>query len=356
MFTTRHTPAFERVLTAIRLEEPDRVPLAEVWVDSEVKDAYLGFPVRSLEDDVNFWQTAGYDFIALDSDLYATPQIQRNLVKQVTNLSIVLGSHQIKRNWVDTKAGVVNDREDVRRFSWPKADDIDYSQFKDVSSHLPSDMKVLVTFGHVFTAAWQLMGFEAFCLALYDDFQFVSDIICRLGEETMRLMDRVLSYDSVGIMCFADDVAYKSGPMISPQFLRRLFFPWLRRAASICHEAGRPILYHSDGDLDEILPDIVASGVDGIMGIEPKCMDIAIVKRKYGDNLALMGNVDLGYTLTRGTEDDVKMEVKKIIHDVGPGGGLLVGSSNSITNYVPLRNYKALLEAVVEYGSYPISV
>jgi uroporphyrinogen decarboxylase len=96
--------------------------------------------------------------------------------------------------------------------------------------------------------------------------------------------------------------------------------------------------------------------VDVLHPIEPKCMDIVAVKKEFGDRIALMGNVYLGYTLTRGTPAEVRAEVKFLIQNVAPGGGYLLSSANSITNYVPLENYQALLDATREYGRYPISI
>ncbi len=64
--------------------------------------------------------------------------------------------------------------------------------------------------------------------------------------------------------------------------------------------------------------------------------------------------MDLGYTLTRGTPEEVRQEARRRIREIGPGGGYCLGSSNSVTNYVPLDNYRAMIETVFEHGSYPI--
>ena len=96
-------------------------------------------------------------------------------------------------------------------------------------------------------------------------------------------------------------------------------------------------------------------GFSAIQPIEPKAMDIAEVKRQYGKHLALIGNIDLGGVLTMGTPDQVEAQVRQRIAEVGSGGGYLVGSSNSITSYVPLENYRALIEATFRWGKYPIN-
>jgi uroporphyrinogen decarboxylase len=85
-------------------------------------------------------------------------------------------------------------------------------------------------------------------------------------------------------------------------------------------------------------------------------MNIEEVKRSYGHQIALIGNLDLGYTLTRGTPQEVRQQVKTLIKQLGPGGGYLMSSANSVTNYVPLENFKAMLEATFEFGRYPISL
>jgi uroporphyrinogen decarboxylase len=130
----------------------------------------------------------------------------------------------------------------------------------------------------------------------------------------------------------------------------------MEELASIAHNAGMPFILHSDGKLWSVLDDLISLGLDALHPIEPKAMDINRVKQRYGDQLALFGNIDLSYTLTRGTPDEVREEVRRRIRDLAPGGGYAVGSSNSIAHYVPLENYNAMREATFEYGRYPIRV
>jgi uroporphyrinogen decarboxylase len=80
-------------------------------------------------------------------------------------------------------------------------------------------------------------------------------------------------------------------------------------------------------------------------------MNINEIKRRYGSRISLIGNIDLGYTLTRGTPQ----EVRQLIRDLAPGGSYEVESSNSVSEYVPLVNYQAMREATFEFGRYPIS-
>jgi len=348
--------SFDRFLTAIHRQEPDRVPFGELGIDPEVKQAFMGRPVITLKDEIEFFMTAGYDYVLVDTDLYATPQIQGTIIKPHSDTANTYDQRRQDRNWVDSKAKAIQTWEDVEKFPWPTAEQVDCSIYSQIKPILPSDVKLLVTFGHIYTMAMQLMGFESFCVKLLEDPPLVKSIVDRLGNESMRLLEKILTYDQVGAVCIQDDIAYTSGLMISPRSLRKIFSPWLTRAAEISHSYGRPLIYHSDGKVDEVLPDIIAAGVDALHPIEPKCMNIEEVKRSYGYQIALIGNVDLGYVLTRGTPLEVREAVRTLIKKLGPGGGYLMSSANSVTNYVPLANYKAMLEATFEYGHYPISL
>lgn len=349
--------SFDRYLTALHHQEPDRVPLGEIGVDLEVKEAFLGRQIRTLQDNIDFWTSAGYDYIVIDTDLYyASQQIQQAVLNPHPNTAALYITQNPNRNWLLTGSAVIRSWDDVERFPWPTADQMDYSVYTAAAHLLPSRMKVVILFGHIFTSAWQLMGFEAFCIASIEQPELIQNIIDRLGAETIRFLERVLTYDCVGAVCASDDIAYNSGLMVSPKHLRKVFFPWLGRFAEVAHAFGRPLLYHTDGDVSQVIPDIIAAEVDALHPIEPQSMDILAVKKAYGDRLTLIGNVDLGYTLTRGTPQDVENEVRHLIKNVASGGGYLLSSANSITNYVPLENYRALLSANLKYGRYPISI
>jgi uroporphyrinogen decarboxylase len=138
--------------------------------------------------------------------------------------------------------------------------------------------------------------------------------------------------------------------MVSPPVLRRFFFPWLRKIGQLARRSRKPLIYHSDGVLDEVLEEIIDCGVDAIHPIEPKAMDLSVVKHRYGDRLCLIGHVDVDL-LARGSVEEVRSRVKHNIEVAAYNGGYCVGSGNSIPDYVPFENYVAMLEAAREYGS-----
>ena len=103
----------------------------------------------------------------------------------------------------------------------------------------------------------------------------------------------------------------------------------------ITHEKGRLAVYHSDGAVQAVVEDIIGCGFDGLNPIEPKAMDINEMKRKYGSRISLLGNIDLIYTLTRGTPEEVRAEVRQRIHDLAPGGGYAVASAQLPSGICP---------------------
>ena len=113
-------------------------------------------------------------------------------------------------------------------------------------------------------------------------------------------------------------------------------------------------LYHSDGQLYDVMDDIIDCGFCAIHPCEPASMDIAELKRQYHPRLCVCGNIDLDSTLTLGTPAEVEEEVKMRIRTLAPGGGYCCGASNSVPEYVPFDNYIAMIETVKKYGKYPI--
>ena len=104
------------------------------------------------------------------------------------------------------------------------------------------------------------------------------------------------------------------------------------------------------------MQDIVDCGFHAFNPIQPNAMDIEVVKKEWGDKLCLIGNLNLDSTLTLGTPEDVRAEVYERIRTIGPGGGYMVASSNSVTDYVPLANMRAMFDATFEFGKYPIQL
>jgi uroporphyrinogen decarboxylase len=114
-----------------------------------------------------------------------------------------------------------------------------------------------------------------------------------------------------------------------------------------------PFLRHSDGNLYPILEDLVNLGIDGLHPIEPKVMDLAYVKKRYGDKIFLRGNVDCAYVLPFGSEEDVRRDVRRCIDAAARGGGFILADSNSLHSNVKTENILVMIDEARKYGGYP---
>lgn len=339
-------PDFRRLTTALRLGMPDRVPLCELLMDAEAKEAFLGRPVASVADDVEFWYRAGYDYVGLPPH-FSFQYWEGTPVQD--------GAARYERHWGREESGFITGWADLERYPIPTIDQVDFSPFDAVGDLLPDGMGVVGRFGDIFTTAWQMMGFTPFCYAMYEQEDLVAYSMEKLGELVYGIFRTMADYDCVGALWYSDDIAYATGLMVTPEFYRRYLFPWMAKIGDLCAERDLPYIYHTDGVLWEVMEDLIACGIDALQPIEPAAMDIIEVKQRYGDRLALIGNVELDM-LARGSEEQVRSEVRRLLRDVAPGGGYCLGSSNTIAYYVNPRNYRAMLDETVRHGTYPISV
>jgi uroporphyrinogen decarboxylase len=345
-------PDFERFRTALLRREPDRVPLGDMHADVEVKEAFLGRPIRALEDEVDFWYRAGYDYACLPMGVMYAEVVGRDLRR--SDLATAYEGKAHPAAWAEEGFGPLATQAGLADFPWPDPDAVDLDQYRRVP--LRPGMQVIAYFGKIYTYTWMQMGMTGFAVALYEDPNLVARVFEEFGRRHLAIFERILELPDVGGVWIADDLAYTEGMLVNPQVLRRHVFPWYKRMGDMCRARGLLYIFHSDGDIRPVIPDLAECGFHAIHPIEPKAMDIRQLKRDWGSRLALVGNLDLKYTLTRGTPEEVREEVRGLIRDVAPGGGYACGSSNSVTYYVPLANFNAMREAVFEFGRYPISV
>lgn len=156
----------------------------------------------------------------------------------------------------------------------------------------------------------------------------------------------------------AEDWCYRGGPLFSPAMFRKFMTPHLKKIVDECHRYRVPYIKHLDGNTNVLLDILVDEiGIDGLHSIEPAAgMDISLVKQKYGDKLTLLGNIDCGHVLSFGSKQGVIDEVKKIIKTASPGGGHIFSSSNSIHSGVSPETFWTMIDAVKEFGTYPIAI
>jgi len=207
----------------------------------------------------------------------------------------------------------------------------------------------------LFEAAWYLRGYDRFLLDLVMNKDFAHALLDKLFDFEMVTGTR-LAQTGVDIIWVGDDFGTQKSLIVSPETWREFF---KHRYAGLIQafRAIKPdvkIAYHSDGNIEPLLPEYIEIGVDILNAVQPKALDPARLKRRFGKNLAYWGTVDIQEVLPFGSPEDVENEVKLRIQTVGQGGGLIVGPSHNIQPDVPLDNTLAFYRAVEKYGKYPV--
>jgi uroporphyrinogen decarboxylase len=190
------------------------------------------------------------------------------------------------------------------------------------------------------------IGLEAFSYFLVDCPEV---IIAQLEHNMVRAVTLAQHYPQAhGVMAgfLGDDIAFNSGPLLNPAWLREHYFPRLAKVIAAWHASGIKVLFHSDGNLNQILDDLVDAGIDGLNPIEVLAgMDIAEIHRRH-PHLFMAGGIDVSQLLPFGSPAEVKDAVTKAID--AAEGRIMIGSSTELNNDVPLANFLALREAVFE--------
>ncbi|NIS70602.1 MAG: hypothetical protein GTO12_17155 [Proteobacteria bacterium] len=330
----------ERIMAALGLKEPDRIPFAD-WIDEGIrKKLCLVFGEETL-DDAEFAKRIGFDAIDFQGFCHACP---------IADVTVMDASGRI----MYTGKGLVKTEKDLDRLTFcDPRDDRNYEEAKRfVERYGHEDLALYAGLRSGMMATIFSLGWEGFSDTLYENVALVETLMDRYIEWNCAVAEKL---QSIGFDFFIvyDDIAYKAGPMFSGEVLRGIFLPKLRALAQTFRI---PWVFHSDGDLSPILDDLLSLGMDGLNPIEPPVMNMKTVKEAYGNRICLWGNIDLTYTLSRGAPEEVEAEVRQRILEAGPGGGYILGSSNSITDYCKVENVLAMARAVSRYGQYPLSL
>jgi hypothetical protein len=336
----------ERVHTALYRKEADRVPYCELGVD------------RSLAQQLMGWGAPATQASNLEANTYSVEEAKALAVfLGLDNLSYVLRAPVYARKEAGRDGrlfygeGLIQAEADLQRLELPDPhDDALYAGAEAFLRRKGDYSAWFVTRIGIFPTMLSL-GTENFCLALYDNRAFVEAVLDRYVDWIVVVAERACQ---MGFDVFAstDDMAFNTAPFFSPTVFRDLVLPRYRRVAE---KITLPWIIHSDGNILPFVDDLISVGVIGLHPNEKGAVDIREVKRLYGHRVCVLGNVDLNL-LGMGGPEAVEEEVCHLIRDVGPGGGYIVTSGNSLAGYLIPANVMALSRAVQKYGRYPISL
>jgi uroporphyrinogen-III decarboxylase len=193
------------------------------------------------------------------------------------------------------------------------------------------------------------MGWDHFSYALYDDPELIERLFELYSNWYARAVRHIcdLGFDFIWA---GDDIAFRSGPMISPSTFQEIFLPSYRRVAE---EIQIPWIFHTDGNFLPVLDDLLSLGMDALHPLEPDAVDIGEVKELVSGKVSLIGNIDIN-KLSLATQEEVELLTQATIQQAAKDGKFILSSSNSITRSCKVENVLAMIKACRRYGKYPI--
>ncbi|HHW48846.1 MAG TPA: hypothetical protein GXX14_09550 [Clostridiaceae bacterium] len=343
----------ERVLNAINHKEGDRVPKGETCIEARLANKLLGrdYPLdyQHYERDKAVRELLNIDLINLGD----WPSEEIGVDKKGNKVFRSIYGYDYVYNG-KSKCIIRPPLENIE-----DADKYPVPDIKKVSGKLISDFSKntdFFIFGQIggpvsmLDEMFPMEDYMVYCLTNTKEMKI-------LGEKVMEheILKAKLFIDSgADAILIADDIAFNTGTFLPPHIMEELVYPFYKIAVNeIKKHKNVPVFFHSDGDLRKVMDKIVDSGFDGLHSLQPSAgMDIACIKKDYGDALCLMGNIDLDYVLTFAQPHEVEETVKRTIDVAAPGGGYILSTCNSLIEAIPPENALAMYKTAHEYGVY----
>jgi len=330
---------------------PPRVHFIELYIDPEMQDAIAqrfglldgvsaAEPLFDLRRHMAVQRFLGYDYVRCSLENVDMP-LRRHTAADTAALTRRQG-----RSFVDEHTGPITNWNEFETYPWPNPANLASRAMEWYSKNLPDDMCIIASGGFAHFAeylSW-LMGYETLCYALFDQRDLIQAIMNRVLELNRAMIRTMLQFPRVKIIWGSDDMGFRTGTLISPADLRQFVLPAHKEMAKLSHDAGRPYLLHSCGQLADIMDDLINDvRIDAKHSFEDTIEDVVATKRKYGDRIAILGGIDVDF-LCRSGEGQIRRRVRQTLEACFPGGGYCLGTGNSVANYIPLENYLVMLD------------
>jgi len=353
-------------LAALRREQADRVPWIENDIEEEIQIRVMGG--RSDFTPGELCRTLGMDGFG-----YHFPSGQKATDSQSGQTTGTSGkdawyhpsriTFDFTPPWIAemgtdpstgrtyVKRGLLTSRDALNLFDEFLPDPDNPARYDKIAGWLDKYREDFAVFARIRlggASTFESMGLDMFSIMMYEDPDLVKEVHRRFSEWSARVVQHLNKMDFDFIWA-NDDHADNKSTWVNMEMWEEFMKPYQMMVAN---EIRKPWIFHSDGNLFPILDGLVTLGMSAIHPVQPAAMDINRLKREYGDKVCIVGNIDLDYTLPTGTVEEVEAEVRDRIEKIGKGGGYMISSANSITDYCKTENVMAMSEAIRKYGPY----
>ena len=209
----------------------------------------------------------------------------------------------------------------------------------------PHRFKLFSVSFSLFERAWTLRGMEALMTDMVEAPRFVEALLDRIFEWNMRVLDQMLEHPFDGVL-FGDDWGQQRGLMFGAKRWRQLIKPRVASMYARVAAAGKAVCIHSCGKVQDLFPELIEIGLQVFNPFQPEVMDLHEMKTRYGAALTFYGGVSIQRLLPFGTPQEVRTEVRRLLADLGPGGGFIIAPSHEMPGDIPLENMLAFIETV----------
>lgn len=349
----------ERFVTALNGGTPDRVPIHEHLFSPKLLQEQLGY-TTVLYDGASQAKLA----TKLGLDTIWTPINGFCGIEDIPHEKNVTykdewGVTYKKNGWpiiaqIDTP---IKTREDWEKYKMPEVNTPNRLKIlKDVINANDAELAVVLGILGPFTMmTWYFMDFSDLSMALFMDPDLVHEIMEAFTEWNLEAAKLAIETGKVDAVQISDDWGGTSGLLISPEHFKEFFLKPLGKMVQGVKDLGVPVIMHNDGQIWDMLDDIVATGINGLHPVEKAAgMDLKVVKEKYAGKICPVGNVNNKTTMADGTPEEVMAEVKECIEHAGAGGGYIISTDHSIHDDIPTANVLAMIQAANVFGKYPL--
>jgi uroporphyrinogen decarboxylase len=219
--------------------------------------------------------------------------------------------------------------------------------FADIPATIGKDPDLFRVFSigfSLYERAWTMRGMENLLMDFYVNPDFVHELLGAIADYNIAQVRKALTYD-IDTVYFGDDWGKQFGLQMGAELWREFIYPELKRMYGVVREAGKFVMIHSCGDVDELFDDLAGIGLNCFNPFQPEVMDVEALMRRYRGRLAFHGGLSTQRTLPYGTVDDVRRETRRLL-ELGREGGYIFGPAHAVEGDVPLENMLAFIEEV----------
>ncbi|MBM4089205.1 MAG: hypothetical protein FJ276_07220 [Planctomycetes bacterium] len=337
----------ERVLAALRHEQPDRTP-RDFWAEPPTMNRLFAYVGHTDKD--RLLDTLGVDVRHLETPAPPECEVSPGLFQNFWGERYVFQSTPwgpMREDGKGALAGATRFSE-LESFPWPTPDCLDRSQLK-AQCERHADRALLYGFADIWQRPALVRGWEDMFLDMAERPEWVHFLSRKFTDFYREDYTRAaeITGGRIDLYLVISDLGTQRGPLISTDMFREFVAPYLKEMTDLIHSLGGHALYHSCGTMWRFIPELIACGVDVLDPIQPTCPEMRPVslKRQFGDRLSFHGGIDMQNLLPKATPAEVAAEVRQYCEVLGQNGGYILGPAHLFQPDVPPENVLAVYES-----------